>query len=352
MPTPLDIAGRLIGPGHPPYVIAELSGNHNGDIERALRILEAAKACGADAVKLQTYTPDTMTIDCAGPDFTVRGGLWDGYTLYQLYEKAHTPWDWHERLFSRGRELGLTVFSTPFDPSAVDFLERFSPPAYKIASFELVDLPLIRRVARTGKPIILSTGMADLEEISDAVRAARESGCANLALLHCVSAYPAAAEEFRLGTLQDLARRFDVVTGISDHTLGIAVAVAAVALGAGIVEKHFTLSRADGGVDSAFSLEPAELAQLTRDARTAFAARAGARESYRRVRTEEPNLVFRRSIYAVRDIQAGEPLTTENIRIIRPGYGLPPKEWDHVLGKRAACFIARGTGLQKTLIAD
>lgn len=345
----ITIAGRPIGPKHPPYVIAELSANHNGDLSRAIAILDAAKACGADAVKIQTYTADTITIDCDGPDFRIKGGLWDGRRLYELYQEAQTPWEWHEALFAHARKIGIPLFSTPFDFTAIDLLERLDAPAYKIASFEAIDLPLIARAARTNKPLIVSTGMADFAEIGEAVACARANGAGGLALLHCVSAYPAPPEQANLRTIADLARSFDAVAGLSDHTLGIAVAVAAVAAGASVIEKHFTLSRADGGPDSAFSLEPSELKQLTESCRAAWAALG--RVSYERQEAEKANMAFRRSLYAVVDICEGELLTDANVRSIRPGFGLPPKHLPDVLGRRAKRAIPRGAALKWDMLS-
>jgi len=344
----ITIAGRRIGPGHPPYVIAEMSGNHNGDIKRAFALLEAAKKAGADAVKLQTYTADTITIDHDGPGFRIEGGLWNGRTLYELYQEAHTPWEWHPQLFARARELGIAVFSSPFDVTAIEFLETLDAPAFKIASFEAIDLPLIQRAARTGKPLIISTGIASLGEIAEAVEAARAGGCREIALLHCTSGYPTPPEDSNLRTLPHLAEAFGVVAGLSDHTPGTAVPVAAVALGASVIEKHFTLRRADGGPDAAFSLEPEELAELVTNCRTAWTALG--KVNYELEASEKGNKTFRRSLYAVQDIPAGGRLTAENVRSIRPGYGLPPKHLPEVLGRRAGRAIARGTPLTWSLL--
>ena len=346
---PMQIAGRSVGPGHPPLIVAELSGNHNGSLERMLELMTAAAEAGADAVKIQTYTADTLTIDHDGPDFTIRGGPWDGRTLHDLYREAHTPWEWHPALFAKGRELGVPVFSTPFDGTALDFLEGLGNPAYKIASFELVDLPLVERVARTGKPMILSTGMADATEIGEAVNAARAAGCRELVLLHCVSAYPAPAEESNLHILTDLAERFGVVVGLSDHTLGTAVAVAAVALGAAMIEKHVTLARADGGPDAAFSLEPDELRRLCAECRTAW--RALGAVDYARTPAEAASMVFRRSLYVVADVAAGEILTADHVRSIRPGHGLAPKHLPTILGRRTTRNLKRGERLAWDMVA-
>ncbi|MDX5297871.1 MAG: pseudaminic acid synthase [Gammaproteobacteria bacterium] len=344
----MKIANRAIGPDQPPYIIAELSANHNGDIERAFQILAAAKQAGADAVKLQTYRPDTITLDCDSEDFQIHGGLWDGQTLYQLYEGAHMPWDWHKPLFERARQLDITMFSSPFDTTAVDLLEDLNAPAYKIASFELVDLPLIRYVARTGKPMIMSTGMADADEIAEAIACAQDNGCRDLVILHCVSGYPAPAADYNLRTLPDMAQRFGVPVGLSDHTLDNTTAIAAVALGACVIEKHVTLDRRGGGPDDSFSLEPAELAQLCRDSHTAWSALG--QVDYGRKSSESGNVRFRRSLYAVTDIPAGARVTSENVRSIRPGFGLPPKAWDQIEGRRVTQFVARGTPLSWSLL--
>jgi pseudaminic acid synthase len=349
MDKEITINGRKIGTGHPVYIIAEMSANHGQDESRAVEILHAMKEAGADAVKLQTYTPDTMTIDCDRKEFRIgKGTLWEGRKLYELYGEASTPWEWQPRLKRAANDLGMDLFSTPFDGTAVDFLEEMDVPAYKVASFELVDTPLIERIAKTGKPMIISTGMGSEEEICDALEAARGTGNDQIALLKCTSAYPAPAEEANLRTIPDMQSKFDVPIGLSDHTLDIAVPVAAVALGACIVEKHFCLSRKDPGPDSAFSLEPREFAVMVQAVRTT--EQALGRVSYDRTEKEQTSMVFRRSLFAVRDIAAGEEFTAENVRSIRPGYGLLPKELKNVLGKKAAKAIERGTPLSWDLI--
>jgi N-acetylneuraminate synthase len=333
------IAGRRIGTDQPPFVIAELSGNHNGRIERAMELIDAAAEAGADAVKLQTYTADTITLDHDGPGFRIVGGLWDGRTLYELYSEAGTPYAWHAPLFEHARTRGLIAFSSPFDETAVELLEGLGAPAFKIASFEATDLPLIRRAARSGRPLIISTGMASPAEIGDAVDAARQEG-APVALLHCVSAYPARHEDANLRMIPRLAADFDCVSGLSDHTLGTSAAVASVALGACIIEKHFTLRRADGGPDAAFSLEPAELARLVEDCRNAWEALGQA--AYVRSEVETSNRQFRRSLYVVRDVKKGAILTKEDVRSIRPGFGLEPKRLPDILGRAARRDLERG----------
>ncbi len=339
----LDIAGRKIGAGLPPYIICELSANHNGDFDAAIRLIEAAKRTGADAIKIQTYRADTVTLDCDRPEFRITGGLWDGRTLYDLYQEAHTPWDWHKPMFERARKLDITMFSSPFDPTAVDLLEDLNAPAYKIASFEAVDLALIRYVASTGKPMIISTGMADADEIAEAIAAARDGGCTELAILHCVSGYPAPAKDYNLATIPDMIERFGLVTGLSDHTLDNTTAIASVALGASIIEKHFTLDRTRGGPDDSFSLEPNEFSQLCEGARTAWAARG--RVDYGRKSSEQGNVTFRRSLYVTRDITAGTQITPDNVRSIRPGYGLAPRHYDAVIGRHAARDLSFGEPL-------
>jgi len=328
------ISGHQIGTDQPPYVIAELSANHNGDRAQAMLLIKAAKETGADAVKIQTYRADTITLNSDDDAFRIKGGLWDRRTLYDLYEEAHTPWDWHKPMFDYARELGITMFSSPFDPTAVDLLEDLNAPAYKIASFEAVDLSLIRYVASTGKPMIISTGMADAEEIAEAIAAARDGGCRELAILHCVSGYPAPAEDYNLATIPDMIERFGLVTGLSDHTLDNTTAIASVVLGGAIIEKHFTLDRAGGGPDDSFSLEPAEFTQLCTNAKTAWAARG--QVDYGRKSSEQGNVIFRRSLYVTKPIAAGEEITADNVRSVRPGHGLAPKHFDAVIGRRAA----------------
>lgn len=349
MTQQFSIAGRPIGVGLQPYVIAELSGNHNGDINRAFALIDAAAEAGADAVKLQTYTADTITIDYDGDGFVIQGGLWDGRRLYELYEEAHTPWEWHEQLFAHANRRGLHCFSSPFDPTAIDFLQSLGAPAYKIASFEIIDLPLIRKAAATGKPLIISTGMANETEIAEAVEAARNSGDGGITLLHCVSGYPTPYEEANLARIKWLADRHDCAIGLSDHTLGIAVPIAAVALGAVLIEKHMTLARADGGPDAAFSLEPGEMKQMIEGVRAAFSAIGHA--EYGRTESEAGNVMFRRSLYVVADIAAGEVLTEKNVRSIRPGFGMLPKHLPDVLGRKANQAISRGTPLLMEMVA-
>lgn len=337
----ISIAGRHIGLDYSPYVIAELSANHNGRLETALKIIEEAKKAGADAVKLQTYTADTITLDSDSEEFQIHGGLWDGKTLYQLYQEAHMPWEWHKPLFEHARKHEITIFSSPFDNTAVDLLEDLNAPAYKIASFEAVDLPLIKYVASTGKPMIISTGMADAEEIQEAIEAAREGGCKELAILHCVSGYPAPAEDYNLRTIPDMMQRFGLVTGLSDHTLDNTTAIASVVLGSSIIEKHFTLDRSGGGPDDSFSLEPAELAALCRDSKTAWAALGSV--DYGRKSSEQGNVKFRRSLYFVKDLKAGDVITEDAVRSVRPGFGLAPKHRAQLIGQRVARDVKGNT---------
>jgi N-acetylneuraminate synthase len=347
----IEIAGRRIGAGQPTYVIAEMSANHHQDFEQAAAIVRAAAACGADAVKLQTYTPDTITLDCDEPAFRIPdGNTWGGRTLYDLYREAYTPWEWQPRLKAIADELGIHLFSSPFDHSAVDFLERMGVPAYKVASFELVDIPLIQRIARTGKPMILSTGMATIAEIAEAVDTARAAGAKQLALLKCTSAYPAPPEEMNLAAIPALRGTFGVPIGLSDHTRGAAVATAAVALGAALVEKHFTLSRSAGGPDSEFSMEPEEFRALIDQVRVAEKSIGEAR--FQTTGGEEGNRLFRRSLFATADIKAGEPLTAANVRSIRPALGLPPRHLSEILGRTVTRDVRRGTPLAWDLIAE
>ncbi len=343
MSNVIQIGECKIGEGQPPFIIAEVSANHNGKLENALELVKIAKESGAHAVKFQTYRADTITIKSDLPDFLIKEGPWAGKNLYELYDEAHMPWEWHEPLFKAAKDLGLIAFSSPFDDTAIDFLEEINTPAYKVASFELLDLPLIRKMARCQKPIIMSTGMANLSDISNAVKAAREEGNNQIVLLHCVSAYPATAQEANLKTIANLAEAFDVPVGLSDHTLGVAVSVAAVALGAQVIEKHFTIRRSDGGADSAFSLEPEELSELVEATRQAW--QAVGKVNYERTKGEEKNSIFRRSLYVVDTIKKGEIFTSKNIRSIRPGYGLAPVFIDEVLGRKAKSDLATGTAL-------
>ncbi|MBI5485464.1 MAG: pseudaminic acid synthase [Deltaproteobacteria bacterium] len=344
------IAGRKIGAGHAPFIIAEMSGNHNQSLDRALAIVDAAAAAGAHALKLQTYTADTITLDVSEGEFFIDNpdSLWKGTSLHKLYQQAYTPWEWHEPIFRRCRELGLVCFSTPFDETAVDFLESMDVPCYKIASFENVHLPLIRKAAATGKPIIMSTGMASIAELDDAVACARAAGCHDLILLKCTSTYPATAENTNISTIPHMRELFGCEVGLSDHTMGIGVAVAAVALGATVIEKHFTLSRADGGVESAFSLEPSELKALVTESQRAHQSLGAV--SYGPTEREKASLQFRRSLYVAQDMQAGELFTLENLRVVRPGLGLAPKYLDLFLGKRISRDARKGTPINWNLI--
>jgi N-acetylneuraminate synthase len=346
----INIAGRLIGNDQRPFIIAELSGNHNQSLDRALALIDAAADAGADAIKLQTYTADTMTLNLNHGDFSItdKNSLWFGRSLYDLYEEAHTPWEWHEALFKKAKERGIIAFSSPFDKTSVDFLEKLDVPCYKIASFESTDLPLVRYVASKGKPMIISTGMATVSEIEETVSAAREAGCRDIILLKCTSTYPASAENTNISTIPHMGELFGCEVGLSDHTMGVGVAVASIALGASVIEKHFTLSRSDGGVDSTFSLEPKELEMLVASAINAKDAIG--KVSYGPVGAENKSVQFRRSIYVVEDIKQGEELTLGNIRIIRPGYGLPPKHFDFLLGRKVKQDIQAGTALNWNLV--
>lgn len=346
----VTIGGVPVGREYRPFIIAEMSGNHNQSLDRALEIVEAAAWSGAHALKLQTYTADTMTLNIAEGEFYIRdsNSLWKGKSLYDLYKQAYTPWEWHEPIFRRCKELGLICFSTPFDASAVDFLESLDVPAYKIASFENTDLPLIRKVARTGKPLIISTGMATIAELDETVRVAREEGCKDIILLKCTSSYPASPENSNIRTIPHMRELFGCEVGLSDHTLGVGVAVAAVALGATVIEKHFTLNRADGGVDAQFSLEPHEMSMLVAETKRAWQALGSV--TYGPTEQEKASMVFRRSLYVVEDVKAGEPFTVHNVRAIRPGYGLAPKYLDIVLGRKAKRDIAKGTPLSWNII--
>lgn len=343
--TSFKIGSRSVGAGAAPLIIAEMSGNHNQSLEVALQIVEAAARAGAHALKLQTYTADTMTLDLDQGEFFIKDpdSLWAGSSLYDLYQRAHTPWEWHAPIFARARELGMLAFSTPFDESAVDFLESLDVPAYKIASFENTDLPLIRRVAATGKPLIISTGMASIAELDESVRAARQAGCRDLVLLKCTSTYPASPANSNLLTIPHLRELFGCEVGLSDHSMGVGVSVAAVALGATVIEKHFTLDRSAGGVDASFSLEPGELTSLVVETERAWQAMGQVR--YGATQAEKQSLMYRRSLYVTRDMQAGELFSADNLRAIRPGLGLAPKHYDALLGRRARQALKRGTAL-------
>jgi pseudaminic acid synthase len=346
----INIAGRLIGPNHPPFIIAEMSGNHNQSLERALEIVDAAAATGAHALKIQTYTADTMTLNIDSGDFFINdpNSLWEGKSLYKLYEEAHTPWEWHKPIFDRCIEKGIIPFSTPFDETAVDFLEDLNIPFYKIASFENTDLPLIQKVASTGKPMIISTGMASIAELDETVRTAREAGCKDIVLLKCTSTYPATPENTNITTIPHMKELFNCHVGLSDHTMGIGVAVASVALGATVIEKHFTLNREDGGVDSAFSMEPLEMSSLVTETEKAWQALG--KITYGPTNAEKNSLKFRRSIYTSKDLEPGDILTKENIKIIRPGYGLKPKYYDQLIGVQVNSLIKKGTPLSWELL--
>ena len=344
----IEIDGRKIGSGYPCYIVAEMSANHNHDYDAAVEIIRAAKEAGANAVKIQTYTADTITLDCDNEYFKITEGPWAGRTLHELYEEAYTPWEWQPKLKKVADEIGITLFSTPFDETAVDFLEEMDVPCYKIASFELVDIPLIKKAASTGKPMIMSTGMATLSEIEDAVNAAREAGSGEIILLKCTSSYPAPPEEANLATIPHMAEAFDCPAGLSDHTMGIAVPVAAVTLGAVMIEKHFTLSRENKGPDSFFSLEPQELNEMIEAVRTVEKARG--KVSYKRTEKEEKSLIFRRSLFAVKDIKKGESFSLDNIRSVRPGNGLPPKFLSIIIDKKASTDIQKGTPISWNLI--
>lgn len=347
----MKINGRKIGLDSPPYVIAEMSANHNGEIENAKKIISEAQFAGADAVKIQTYKPDTITLDSVSEEFMIRdGGLWDGRSLYDLYEEAHMPWDWHKPLFDFSHDIGITIFSSPFDKTAVDLLEDLNAPAYKIASFEIIDIPLIRYVASTKKPMIISTGMANKEEISEALNAAKEGGCQDIAILHCVSSYPAEPSDYNLQTISDMGTSFNVSVGISDHTLKNTTAITSVAFGSCIIEKHFTLDRSRGGPDDSFSLEPRELKSLCEESNTAWKAIGGV--NYKLKEAETSNIQFRRSLYFINDIKKGEKIQQSDIASVRPGFGLPPKNFDQIIGKEVTKNVKRNTAIKSSDIKD
>lgn len=344
----ITINNRKIGNQFSPYIIAEMSANHNGNIDNAYKIIDMAKTSGANAVKLQTYRPDTITMNMNSPDFIIKGGLWDGQSLYELYDRAYMPWEWHEPLFNYARKIGITIFSSPFDNSAVDLLENLNTPAYKIASFEAIDLSLIRYVAQTGKPMIISTGMANEKEIKEAISVAQGGGCKQLAILHCVSGYPAPASDYNLRTLVDMQNKFSLVTGLSDHTIDNSTAITSVALGASIIEKHVTLDRKGGGPDDSFSIELMELVELCSGAKTAWEALG--KIDYGRKSSERDNLKFRRSLYFVKDLKKDEIITANHVRVIRPGYGLEPKYLEKIIGQKSRHSIAKGTAVTDQLV--
>lgn len=346
----IRIQGRTIGDGHKPYIIAEMSANHNGKIENALKLITEAKKSGADAIKIQTYTPDTITLDSRLPDFMIESGLWAGQSLYELYKSAYTPWSWHETLFQHAKSEGITMFSSPFDNSAIDLLEKLNAPAYKIASFEVIDLPLIKYAASTGKPLIISTGMANAEEIHDAIDAARGAGCKDIAILHCVSGYPAPVDNYNLNTITDMIERYDVVTGLSDHTLGNSAAIASVALGATIIEKHFTLDRNGGGPDDTFSMEPGDLIDLVKS--TYDVSRALGKVDYKLKSSEIANIKFRRSLYFVKDLEKGHKLESGDFRSVRPGYGISPKFSELLIGKELTRSVTSNTPVKSDCFAS
>ncbi len=344
----MKINGRPIGDNYSPYIVAELSANHNGSLDNAIKIIEMAKNSGADAIKMQTYTPDTITINSNKSDFIINDGLWSGRSLYNLYKEAHTPWEWHKTLFDYAKKLDITCFSSPFDKTAVDFLEDLNAPAYKVASFEMIDLPLVKYIAETGKPMIISTGLANYEEIEEVVKTAKNNGCNDLAILHCVSSYPAPSEEYNLKTIVDIRENFDVVVGLSDHTRSDVVSIASVALGASIIEKHVTLDKNGSGPDDSFSLDGADLKQLCDNIRVAYSSIGNV--NYDKKESEKPNLKFRRSLYFIRDISKGELITKDVVKSIRPGYGVLPKYIEEVIGKVVICDIEKGTPVNFDLI--
>jgi N-acetylneuraminate synthase len=346
----IKINGQVIGHGHTPYVIAEMSANHNGDLQKAMRLIETAKSCGANAVKLQTYTPDTITLKSDADDFQIHGGLWDGKTLYELYQEAYMPWEWHKPLFDYAHQLDITIFSSPFDTTAVDLLEDLNAPAYKIASFEAIDIPLIKYVAATHKPMIISTGMANQHEIQEAVDAALSNGCSELALLYCVSGYPAPASDYKLRTLQDMSQRYGCVIGLSDHTLDNITAITSVALGSCIIEKHFTLDRNGGGPDDSFSLEPQDLKSLCDNVKSAWQCLGDV--DYSCQSSESANVKFRRSLYFVKDLNVGELITADAVRSVRPGYGLAPKYLTDVIGQRVTTQIVKNSPVHRSVLAN